>query len=218
MKIAIIPARAGSKGIPRKNLQQISGRSLVQIACELALLLGQFDRIILSTDFNQAEIDGVDFDKVEFDARPANFASSEATAFQLLQYLADKYEFGDADIICWLEPTSPLRKVESVASALDLVQSGAQSVVCCREEDAFIGRMTDRGHFNCITDPTVSNRQSRQPHYLITGVAFVGRMQWLASNGSFVGEESSIQLVDKVEGIDINDQVDLDVARAMVGR
>lgn len=118
-KIALIPARGGSKRIPRKNIKLFCGKPIIAYPIELALNCGLFDRVIVSTD--DEEIAQISKD---YGAEVPYFRSSEAssdyasTVDVLLEFL-EKYE-GSCDILCCLYPTTPLLQ------GCDLVESFAR--------------------------------------------------------------------------------------------
>lgn len=115
--LAVVPARGGSKSIPRKNLQRVGGQSLVARAAAVALALRWIDAAILSTDdeeiAQEGRRSGLD---VPF-LRPAELASDTATSVDMWRHawLAAETHYGKRfDISVLLEPTSPLRRPEDV--------------------------------------------------------------------------------------------------------
>lgn len=110
--VALIPARGGSKGIPRKNLALCGGRSLLDWTAEAALHSGLIDRVVLSTDDSEiAEAGralGLD---VPF-LRPADLAGDAALMLGVMQHcLIEMRRAGEAiEAIVLLQPTSPFRR------------------------------------------------------------------------------------------------------------
>ena len=119
--LAIIPARGGSKGVPRKNIKILAGRPLIAWTIETALKTSCINRVIVSTDDEEiARISnhhGVD---VPF-MRPKQFAgdtTSDMSVYQhALQWL-DENEHYRPDIVVWLRPTSPLRSCADIEAAV----------------------------------------------------------------------------------------------------
>jgi CMP-N-acetylneuraminic acid synthetase len=120
--LAVIPARGGSKGIPRKNLRKIAGVSLVGHAIKIAQSLEWIDRIILSTDDEEIAEEGRRFGlEIPF-IRPDELATDTATSVTMWQHawLASEVHFGDRfDISILLEPTSPLRLPEDLTLTVE---------------------------------------------------------------------------------------------------
>ena len=119
--LAVIPARGGSKGIPRKNLCQIAGISLVGHAVKVAQSLEWIDRTVLSTDDEEIAREGRNHGlEVPF-MRPAELASDTARSHDVWKHvwLTSEEHFKEHyDISVLLEPTSPLRRPEDITSTV----------------------------------------------------------------------------------------------------
>jgi CMP-N,N'-diacetyllegionaminic acid synthase len=135
--LGVVTARAGSKGIPGKNTRRLAGKPLIAYTIESALASGAFDRLILSTDDDEAARIARELGcEVPF-IRPAELSADDTPHLPVMQHavawMRDEQGY-EPDWVMILMPTSPLRKpvhiVESVALAL---QSGADSVVSVDE-------------------------------------------------------------------------------------
>jgi len=120
--VAIIPARGGSKSLPRKNIRTVAGKPLIAWSIETALQCPQIERTIVSTD--DAEIAAIARQhgaEVPF-LRPAEFAGDFSTDFDALHHaltwLRDN-EGAVPDAIAYLRPTEPLRRVATVKAAIE---------------------------------------------------------------------------------------------------
>lgn len=125
--LAVIPARGGSKGIPRKNLCRIAGISLVGHAVRFALSLRFIDRIVLSTDDDEIAAEGRQHGAAVPFMRPDQLASDQAQSTEMWKHawLASEAHFGEKyDISILLEPTSPLRLPEDIQSTVDTLVTG----------------------------------------------------------------------------------------------
>jgi N-acylneuraminate cytidylyltransferase len=110
--LAIIPARGGSKGVPKKNSKLLGDKPLIAYSIEAALLCTQFDSVVVSTDDeNIAKLSKQLGAEVPF-IRPAELATDEAKSIDVvlhcIQYLEAQGKYFDA--VCLLQPTSPFRK------------------------------------------------------------------------------------------------------------
>nr|MBA4405416.1 acylneuraminate cytidylyltransferase [Nanoarchaeum sp.] len=120
--LAIIPARGGSKGIPRKNIVSVNGKPLIYYSIDVAKKSELIERIIVSTDDNEiAEISKKYGAEVMM--RPSELAQDKTPTFPVLKHVLEelKKENYQPDIIVLLEPTFPLRKPEEVDSAIQLL-------------------------------------------------------------------------------------------------
>ena len=123
---ALIPARLGSQRLPGKNLKQIDGRSLVQIAVDTAIEAGVFDQVCVSSDSEKMRVANADFL-----LRPAWLGGPEASSIDVVRHFTRT--FGDHpadgssglyDVVTLLQPTSPLRTAEDIRGALLAMRNG----------------------------------------------------------------------------------------------
>jgi len=130
--LGIIPARGGSKGVPRKNIKPLCGRPLLAYTAESALAAKLLTSVILSTDDEEiAELGkslgiGVPF------IRPAVLAEDASPTLPVVLHAIDAMEStGESfDAVCLLQPTSPLRRAEDIDNCIELMdQTGADSVI-----------------------------------------------------------------------------------------
>lgn len=106
MILAVIPARGGSKGLPKKNLRELAGAPLLQWTIEAAQESIQLDRIVVSTE--DLEISRFAHSMAcEVLDRPASLATDDATTISVLQHAAQ--EIPEATVVVVLQPTSPIR-------------------------------------------------------------------------------------------------------------
>jgi len=125
MKIAVIPARGGSKRIPRKNIKDFSGKPMIAWAIKIAQESGLFDHIIVSTDDEEiADLSQKWGAKTPF-IRPANLADDLTPTVPVVAHAVKScLDFGwVADYICCIYPCVPFLQVGDLIKALDLAQA-----------------------------------------------------------------------------------------------
>ncbi len=171
--VAVIPARGGSKQVPRKNLMPIGGVPLVARAIAAARATAQIDRVIVSTD--SAEIAELAREHgAEVIDRPAELsgdtASSEAALLHALSLV-------DADVLVFLQATSPFIDPAALGRAIERVQHGDEDVVFSAFETyAFLWAASSTGAVGVNHDAAVRpRRQDREPHFHETGAFYVMR-------------------------------------------
>lgn len=149
----IIPARGGSKGIPRKNIKELCGRPLLHYSIDVARALAPDDHVIVSTDDDEirtvAEETGL---KVSY-RRPAELGGDKVGSREVI---LDAMAYADAsgikyDKVVLLQPTSPMRMVEDVEGCLKLYSPDVDMVVTVTE--AACNPYYDC--FECDTDGTL---------------------------------------------------------------
>jgi pseudaminic acid cytidylyltransferase len=144
--VAVIPARGGSKRIPKKNIRPFAGRPLIEYAIDLARTCGLFERVVVSTDSPEiaalAESAGAE---VPF-TRPAELADDHATTAAMLQHaLAALDARGRYDYACCLYPATPFTRPDDLQAGLELVaDTGAASSLAVTGFAAPIWRAMER--------------------------------------------------------------------------
>jgi N-acylneuraminate cytidylyltransferase len=133
--LIIIPARGGSKGVPRKNIKLLNGKPLIHYTIEAAQNIFSNNIICVSTDDEEikevAEQTGL---TVPF-IRPAELATDQAGTREVLLHAVYYYETIDyfADTIILLQPTSPFRNSTQIKEALKLYTEDCDMVVSVKE-------------------------------------------------------------------------------------
>jgi len=132
--LGLVPARGGSTRVPRKNLAEVGGRSLVRRALETAVAAGCFETVAVSSDDDEtlAEADGLDVVALR---RPPELATETARAREFARHAFE--ELGDFDALAIVQCTSPFTAPEDVRGAVELLErTGAESVVTVCVADA----------------------------------------------------------------------------------
>ena len=188
--LAVIPARGGSKGVPRKNIRILCGRPLIAYSIDAALKSGVVERLVVSTE--DEEIAGVSLSLgAEVVARPPDLASDEAPTLPVLQHVVAT--LGQAghrpDAIITLQPTSPLRTGAHVAEAVRVFEadSKAESLVSCqRVPHAFhpesLMTIGADGYLRFLSSPSRApkRRQEKEPLFARNGAAiYITRVESL---------------------------------------
>jgi N-acylneuraminate cytidylyltransferase len=125
-KVAIIPARGGSKRIPRKNIKEFHGKPMIAYSIEAAMASGCFDRVVVSTDdqdiANVAKQYGADVPFI----RPAKISDDFATTLDVMEHAIlelESHHF-QVDFVCCIYATAPFVRPLDIQSGLTLMESG----------------------------------------------------------------------------------------------
>ncbi len=220
-----MPARAGSKGIPGKNLRLLGGRSLIDYAARAARESGVVDRAVLSTDAEDIAAEGRRAGlQVPF-LRPGSLAQDDTPMKPVIEHaLASLAESGfTPEIVLLLQPTSPLRTPAHLREAVRLLrESRADSVVTVVElprhlSPDYVMRI-DAGELKpfLAEGARVTRRQDARPAYVRDGTVYAFWARTLAEQGSIYGEHCVPLLVDAAHSITIDSQADWDAAERMM--
>jgi CMP-N,N'-diacetyllegionaminic acid synthase len=226
--LGLITARAGSKGIPGKNVALLRGRPLMTYTCEAAVCSATLSRVLLSTDSpelaNLGRLAGV---AVPF-MRPRELAEDTTPSLDVVVHALEwlrAEENWSADVVVLLQPTSPLRTARHIDEAVALLLSSDSietvvSVVQVPHRYNPFSIMNLRGgrlEFY-MPDPVPFDRFRRQnlpPFFARNGPAvLVVRTEVLKTRRSFYGEHVSPYPMSRVDSLDIDEAFDLVVAEA----
>jgi CMP-N-acetylneuraminic acid synthetase len=195
--LGLIPARGGSKGVPRKNIRLLGGKPLLAYTAESSLQSEKLTRVILSTEDEEiAEIGrqyGLD---VPF-MRPPELAEDTTPTLPVIQHALKNLELeGDIfDAVCLLQPTNPLRRAEDIDNCIELLEnSKADSVVSILPVPAeynpnWVYRQSDDGAItlsNGETEP-ITRRQDLPTAYYRDGTVYVTRSETINKQNSLYG-------------------------------
>lgn len=198
MKIAIIPARGGSKRLPGKNIKLLAGKPMIAWTIEAALKSNAFDHVFVSTDDQEI----VDVSKkysaeVPF-LRPAELASDNASTNDVVTHLVQWFEQKNnqqVTTIAILQPTSPLRNYQHIKDAMQLMESKASRAIVsvCELEYPiqFCNKLGPKSSMDCfIKQENIKRTQDLEPYYRLNGAIYifdrkyVGRLNELYSTGT----------------------------------
>lgn len=213
--IAIIPARAGSKGLPGKNIRPLCGKPLIAWSIETALKSRYLDEVLVSTDGDEIARVAVDYGANVPFRRPPKFSSDTATTLSAVKHALDYYrdKFGRLfEIVVLMEPTSPLREDEDIDLMLErLTQEwdDFDSIVSLgevREHPSIMKRLAERGiEPFCPEVAQNSRRQDNLPAYFPYGVAYVVKTRSLVQEETFYTKRCTYYLIKRYQNYEIDD-------------
>lgn len=209
MKIlAVIPARGGSKGIPRKNVRLMNGKPLISYSIENAKSCKNITDIVVTTD--DEEIMGISkLNNVDCIEREAELAGDNVTLDPVIYDAVIKMEHYKQvryDVVITLQATSPLLKSETLNKAVDsFIASEKDSFISAVNNPHLTWSGNENGYFPNYVERV--NRQQLPPNYVETGAFFITKREYVTSS-SRMGEEISIYEVPEEESIDIDTKND----------
>ena len=218
--LAIVPARGGSKGVPRKNLRMAGGKPLLAWTVETARRSRYVDRLIVSSE--DAEIIATARElgcDVPF-VRPADLARDDTPGIDpVLHALATLPPF---DWVVLLQPTSPLRSAQDIDGCIEACAlHGANACVSVSRADQspywMFSMESDNRLRPLLPDRQLPDRrQDLPPVYLLNGAVYVARRAWLMEVRSFITEETRGYAMPGKRSIDIDTEQDLKLFELIV--
>ncbi|WP_300266249.1 acylneuraminate cytidylyltransferase [Microbacterium sp.] len=221
LTIAVIPARGGSKGVPRKNVRLIGGVPLVERAVRAAAAASAIDLIVVSTDDDEIAVVS-EAAGARVIRRPAELAgdtaSSESAILHVLDELAATGE--TVGTVVFLQATSPFIPSAGIDEAVAHIRENRyDSVFSAHETYGFLWRRGESGEAGAINHDAAHRprRQDREPHYLETGAFYAFRAEgFRQAEHRFFGRIGIVE-VPEATAIEIDDEQQLAVASALAG-
>jgi CMP-N-acetylneuraminic acid synthetase len=225
--LAIVPARAGSKGVPGKNLRPLAGRLLLEYAAEAARRSGVVDRTILSTDSPEIAAAGRRIGMEVPFLRPTELSTDESPMLGVIHHAIRVLEERGwtPGIIVLLQPTSPLRQPGHVRQAVELLRAtGADSVVTVVEVPKHLSPDYVMRIENGVLRPFlpegagVTRRQDARAAFSRDGTVYAFRRDALDRHGSIYGDDCRPLVIPAAESLSIDTPEDWEQAERLLAR
>jgi CMP-N-acetylneuraminic acid synthetase len=214
--VALVPARGGSKGIPRKNLVPLAGKPLIRWTIDAARAAETVTRVVVSTDDDEIAAEAHDVDVLR---RPAELSADETP---MLPVIHDALAAYPCEVLVLLQPTSPLRRPGHVDDAVRLLQdTGADAVVSVVSvphryvPSSLMQLLGDRLERLSGSEPQGSLRQGKQQLYARNGPAVLALRPDTLGEDLFGGDVRAY-VMDERDSLDIDTPYDLELAELLL--
>jgi CMP-N-acetylneuraminic acid synthetase len=216
--VALIPAREGSKGIPRKNLAPLAGKPLLAWTIEAAQESSTVTRVVVSTDWEEAAGLARELG-AEVLGRPPELAADGTPMLDVVRHALT--ELGACDVLVLLQPTSPLRRAEHVDGAVRLLlESGADSVLSVVE----VPHQFRPGKLMAVEDGRLArlgwappDRHGAAPLYARNGPAVLA-LRPDRLGGDLYGGDCRPYVMELLESVDVDGPDDLRLAEFLLAQ
>lgn len=213
--LGVIPARAGSKGVKQKNSRMLAGRPLVAYSIEAAQLVPSVE-LHISSDDDQVITLARSYGIHSAYVRPAELSgdgvSTADTVLHLVEWL--RAQGKTYDVISLFQPTSPFRAARDIQKSLDMISSGATSVVGVSRlspHPSIAMRVAADGSWKSLVEPVagVTRRQDQDDSYFaLNGAIYSLRFDLFMKEKKFFLEESTLLKMSDENAIDIDTEID----------
>jgi len=211
--LAIIPARGGSKRLPRKNILDLNGKPLIAWSIEAGLKSKYIDKVVVTSDDNEilniSKIYGADTIK-----RPDDLASDTATSFDAIKHTINSIE-EEYDYIILLQPTSPLRTSEDINKAIELLEiKKADAIISvCEMEHSPLWSNTLEKNLSMkgfLRDKILNKRsQDLENYYRLNGAIYICKRDKLLEEKSFFLKDNIFAyIMNRESSVDIDEEID----------
>lgn len=218
--LALIPARGGSKGVPRKNVRMLGGKPLIAWTIEAATQSKYIDRVMLSSEDEEiievAKKWGCDVPFV----RPKELAQDDTPSMEVILHAIEQVK--GYDYIVLLQPTSPFRTTEDINKCIEKCvennQESCVSIVEVSQNPYWMYTVKENEVLNPLIeiDDKYYQRQKLPKTYILNGAVYVASIEWLKQSKSFLSKNTTSVEMTKEKSIDIDTMLDFKVASLLI--
>jgi CMP-N,N'-diacetyllegionaminic acid synthase len=225
--LGLIPARGGSKGVPRKNIRMLGSKPMLAFTAESALGALRLTRVVLSTEDEEIAAVGERYGlEVPF-LRPRDLAEDVTPTLPVVQHaIAELEKQGDRfDAVCLLQPTNPLRRSADIDGCIELLEcSMADAVVSVlpvphEYNPKWVFWMNGGGRISIVTGESepISRRQDLPPAYHRDGSVYVTRRDVVMNLNSLYGDDLKGYVADPKFSANIDTEKDWEKIEKLLG-
>ncbi|WP_126428726.1 cytidylyltransferase domain-containing protein [Brevibacillus marinus] len=218
--LAVIPARGGSKGVPRKNIRQLAGKPLIAWTIEAAQQSAYLDRIVVSTEDEEiAEVARQYGAEIPF-LRPRELAQDDTPGIDPVLHAVECLPF--YDFVVLLQPTSPLREASDIDRCIEMCVSRGEracvSVTAADKPPQWMYQLDRDFRLQPIVPQAqLLTRRQDAPHvFVLNGAVYVAQTEWLKRSRSFLTENTAAYVMPKERSLDIDSELDLRIAAELL--
>jgi CMP-N-acetylneuraminic acid synthetase len=223
--VAVILARGGSKGVPRKNVQDLGGRPLISWSVQAAVASRSVDRVIVSTDDEEIGLCARESGAETPFLRPAELAQDHSPTIPVVVHALEWMAAHDGqqfERVVLIQPTSPFVTSNDIDSAhqiaVDKAADAVVSVVESRDHPYWSKRIVNDGRLESFAprDPEVGRRQELPSAYALNGAIYLVRTDVLLRERTFYTDRTYGYVMPSERSLDIDTPWDLHVARLVI--
>ena len=215
-KIAIIPARSGSKGLPNKNILMLGNKPLIAYTIEAALKSNEFERVIVSTDSLEYKYIAEKFGAEVF-MRSEELSNDKASSFVVIEDVLKKIGT-TIDYFVLLQVTSPFRNENHIKESIELFEKSISEydfLISMQKSDkssSLIKPIYDSGTLEEYNIDYSNYSRQKYDEYHPNGAIFIGKVKEYLDQKHFFGKRSKAYFMNKEDSIDIDDSLDFEIA------
>ncbi len=227
--ICLIPARGGSKGVPKKNIKKLAGKPLIAYTIEAALACPQVEKVYVSTDSQEIANVALSYGAEVPFLRPEELAGDKVTDLPVIQHFVKWLEDNNesADTVAYLRPTTPFKTAAQISACYQKLNensqwSGIRTVT--QSEGVFHPYWMFKSHNNVLTGfvdgidiKDYGQRQLLPECLRLNGVVDMFKTENIHHN-TIYGETIGFHIIDEKEAIDIDTEMDFLMCEFMLQR
>jgi len=218
--LAIVPARGGSKRLPRKNVLDLNGKPLIGWSIEAGLNSSYVDSVVVTSDDSEILKIAKEFNATTIE-RPKSLATDTSSTFDAIEHTINNLK--RYDYIVLLQPTSPLRNSKHIDEAIELlISKNADAIVSvCEMEHSplWSNTLPENDSMQGFLRDEVLNKRSQdlETHYWLNGAIYICETEKLLEQKSFFLKESIYAYkMSRENSVDIDEKIDFKIAEILM--
>ena len=221
-KIAIIPARSGSKGLPNKNILMLGDKPLMAHTIEVALKSKMFERVIVSTNSLEYKYIAEKFGAEVF-MRSEELSNDKASSFVVIEDVLKKIET-PVDYFVLLQVTSPFRNENHIRESIEVFENGISEydfLISMQKSDKASSLIKPIYNSGTLEEYNIDySNYSRQKYdeYHPNGAIYIGKIKEYLEQKHFFGKRSKAYFMNKEDSVDIDDSLDFEIAITILNK
>lgn len=224
--LAVVPARGGSKRLPRKNVRKLCGKPLVAYTLEAAIESGCFDKIMLNSDDEEILSIAREYAEIDIEQRPARLAQDTTKVLELICELADREDIKDQfDVIALLLPTCPFRRAIHIQEGFEQLTSDVDSIVSLTTYEfppqLSIFKDDQTGMLSPVFDPCPlitgdTRSQDQKPIFRPNGGFYMSWINKFVNNRNYFKGKVKGYAMERLSSVDLDEITDFEYAEFLL--
>ena len=221
--LAIIPARAGSKGIIDKNIINLHGKPLIAYSIEAGLKSKYINKVVVSTDGEKIAKVAKEYGAQVPFLRPKHLASDTAKTIDSVIHCIEmlKKQGEEYDYMVLLQPTQPLRQYWHIDEAIELMlerdEEALVSVSKVKDHPILMRTIDSNGYaINLLEGSSTKRRQEFPDFYKVNGAIYINKINENLNNDTSLNDNKLVYVMDEKYDVDIDEMQDLQIAELAI--
>ncbi|MFR4161244.1 MAG: cytidylyltransferase domain-containing protein [Paraclostridium sordellii] len=221
--LAIIPARAGSKGIKDKNIIDLNGKPLIAHSIEAGLKSKHINKVVVSTDGEKIAKVAKDYGAEVPFLRPKHLATDTAKTIDCVIHCIEELKKNgeEYDYVVLLQPTQPLRQPWHIDEAFELIikrnEDSLVSISKVKDHPVLMRTIDKNGYaINLLEGSSTKRRQEFPDFYKVNGAIYINKINENLNYDTSFNDNKLVYIMDEQYGVDIDDMLDVEIAKLLI--
>ncbi|MBS6025427.1 MAG: cytidylyltransferase domain-containing protein [Paraclostridium sordellii] len=221
--LAIIPARAGSKGIKDKNIIDLNGKPLIAHSIEAGLKSKYINKLVVSTDGEKIAKIAKDYGAEVPFLRPKHLATDTAKTIDCVIHCIEELKKNgeEYDYVVLLQPTQPLRQPWHIDEAFELIikrnEDSLVSISKVKDHPVLMRTIDKSGYaINLLEGSSTKRRQEFPDFYKVNGAIYINKINENLNYDTSFNDNKLVYIMDEQYGVDIDDMLDVEIAKLLI--